>query len=156
MFGRNISDADHVYLKSAMDHAVQGGHQGGVPAGAILVQGGRVIGGGRNRKVQDANRVAHAILDCIRQCGSLETYDDSSLYTTSSPCTMCAGAIVDLGIPRVFIGDSYNFKGAVDFIREKGVKVVEMNDPECIQMLETFIRERPGIWDGPLPPKPAG
>ncbi len=152
MFGRNVSDADHEYLKSAMDHAMQGGHQGGVPAGAILVQNGRVVGGGRNRKVQEDNPAAHAILDCIRLCGSRETYEDSSIYTTSSPCTMCAGAIVEFGIPRVVIGDSFNFKGAIDFLREKGVAVVEMNTPDCVEMLESFIRGHPGIWDGPLPP----
>ena len=135
---------------------MQGSHQGGVPAGAVLVRDSRVAGGGRNRKVQEGNPTAHAILDCINQCGSLESYDDTSLYTTSSPCTMCAGAIVDLGIPRVVVGDSYNFKGAIDFLRQNGVEIVEMNAPDCIQMLETFISERPGIWDGPLPPHLAG
>ncbi len=149
-----ISEADHVYLQSAMDHAMQSGYQGGIPAGAVLVQSGRVVGGGRNRKVQEGDPNAHAILDCFRLCGSLETFDESSLYTTSSPCTMCAAAIVEHGVPRVIIGDSYNFKGAVDFMRERGVEVVEMNTPDCVQLLEVFIRERPGVWDGSPPPKP--
>lgn len=136
-----------------MDHAIQGGHQGGIPAGAVLVQDERVVGGGRNRKVQEGNPVAHAILDCIKLCGSLGTYEGSTIYTTSSPCTMCAGAVVDLGIPRVVVGDSYNFKGAIEFLRQNGVQVLEMNEPECVQLMEVFIRERPGIWDSPAPPK---
>ena len=157
MFGKKlVSDADRAYLLSAMDHATQGGHQGGVPAGAVLVQNNRVVGGGRNRKVQENNPAAHAILDCIRICGSLETYEGSSIYTTSSPCTMCAGAIVDFGVPRVVIGDSYNFKGAIAFLQQNGIEVLEMNETECVQLLENFIRERPGIWDGPTPPHLAG
>lgn len=146
-----ITDSDHAYLQTAMDHARQGDHQGGIPAGAVLVRNGRVIGGGRNRKVQEGDLNAHAILDCFKQHGSLEDYDDITLYTTGSPCTMCAAAIVEHGVPRVFIGDSYNFKGAVDFMREKGVEVVEMNDPECVQMLETFIRASPETWGEAVP-----
>ena len=149
-----VSEADKVYLTVAMDNARQSSDQGGIPAGAALVQNGRVVGGGWNRKVQEGNPAAHAILDCIRLCGSRETYDGSSLYTTSSPCTMCAGAIVNFGIPRVVIGDSFNFKGAIDFLLQKGVEVVEMNDPDCVELLESFIRGHPGIWDHPLPPKP--
>ncbi len=156
MFGRNISDSDNEYLKVALDHAKQSGYQGGVPAGAVLVGNGRVVGGGRNRKVQEGDRNAHAVIDCLKGCESLETYGEVSLYTTSSPCTMCAAAIVETGVSRVVIGDSFNFKGAPAFMREKGVEVVEMNDPECIQMLETFIRHHPGIWDEPLPPHLAG
>lgn len=147
-----ISDADHAYLNSAMDNARQGAHQGGVPAGAVLVQNSRVIGGGRNRKVQEGNPEAHAILDCFQMCGPLESYDDTSLYTTSSPCMMCAGAIVDLGIPRVVIGDSFNFRGAIDYLLQNSIEIVEMNTPDCVHMLEVFIRQRPGIWDHPLPP----
>ncbi len=147
-----ISDADHAYLRTAMDHAKQSGHQGGVPAGAVLVRNERVVGGGWNRKVQEGGLNAHAVLDCFKRCGSLETYDDVTLYTTSSPCTMCAAAIVETGVPRVFIGDSYNFRGAPAFMREKGVEVVEMNDPECIQMLEAFIRASPEAWGEAVPP----
>ena len=146
-----VSEADNVYMNLALEHAVKSRDQGGVPCGGVLVMDGKVVAMGFNRRVQEANPGAHAAMDCLRLAGIRESLEGASLYLTSSPCLMCAGAVIRFGISRVVTGESFNYPGEVGFLRENGVEVLEMNTPECALILETFFRERPGLWDGPLP-----
>ncbi len=147
-----VDEADTVYMGLAVEHAVKGGQLGGIPCGGVLVRDSKVVSMGYNRRVQDNNPGAHAALDCLRLAGAQMSFEGASLYLTSSPCAMCAGAVVRFGLSRVVIGDSFNFAGEIGFLRERGVEVLEMNSPDIVRILETFFRERAGLWDGPLPP----
>src|SRR4030095_11560570 len=105
--------------------------EGGLPIGAVMVQGGRVISEGHNRRVQEADPTAHGEMDCLRRAGRRKRYDDVILYTTLSPCMMCAGTIVQFGIPRVVVGEDANFPGNIDFLRSRGVDVKVLDDQSC-------------------------
>ena len=114
--------------------------------GAVMVRDGKVIARGRNKRVQEGDPVMHGETDCLRSAGVLENYDGVDLYTTLSPCMMCTGAILNFGIRRVVVGENVNFPGNIDFLREKGVEVLLVDDPECKHLMSRFIEERPDIW----------
>ena len=86
-------------------------------------------------------------MDCFRNAGRRARYDGVTLYTTLSPCMMCSGTIVRFGTPRVVIGEDRNFPGNIDWLRERSVEVTLLDDPECIDLMATFIEERPELWD---------
>jgi cytosine deaminase len=111
-----------------------------------MVEAGVVIGRGRNRRVQDGNPVSHGETDCMKNSGRSLDYSRVTMYTTLSPCMMCAGTILQFGIPRVVIGEDENFEGNIDFLYERGVEVVLLNDRDCIELMSKFITERPGLW----------
>jgi creatinine deaminase len=138
---------DPDFLRLAVAQADKSFGEGGIPIGAVMVEEGRVIAAGHNRRVQDGDPIAHGEMDCIRRAGRRPRYDRVALYTTLSPCMMCAGTVVQFGIPRVVIGENVNFPGSIDFLRERGVEVTLLNDPGCIELLGTFIRSRPDLWD---------
>jgi cytosine/creatinine deaminase len=135
------------FMARALDQARKSYDEGGLPIGAVMVEGDRVIAAGHNRRVQDADPIAHGEMDCLRNAGRRPRYDGITLYTTLSPCMMCAGTIVQFGIPRVIVGEDRTFPGNIAFLREHGVEVVLLDDPDCIQLMERFIRERPELWD---------
>ena len=112
-----------------------------------MVEEGRLVAAGHNRRVQDGDPVAHGEMDCLRKAGRRARYDRIVLYTTLSPCMMCAGTIVQFGIPRVVVGEARSFAGNIEFLRERGVEVLLLDDPECIQLMQRFISERPELWD---------
>ncbi len=147
-----VDEADTVYMTLALEHAVKGAQQGGIPCGGVLVRDGKVVSMGFNRRIQENNPAAHAALDCLRLAGAQMSFDGAALYLTSSPCAMCAGAVIRYGLSRVVVGDSFNYAGELGLLRERGVEVLEMNAPDCVRILETLFRERAGLWDGPLPP----
>jgi cytosine deaminase len=91
--------------------------------------------------------MAHAEIDCLTVAGRQKTYKDTVLYSTLMPCFLCSGAIVQFGIPKVVAGESVNFRGGADFLRQQGVEVVDLHDPECIDMMSRFIREHPELWN---------
>lgn len=134
------------FLRIAMEEARQGLSEGGLPIGSVLVRGGQVIGRGHNRRVQKGDPMAHAEIDCLTNAGRQKTYRDTILYSTLMPCYLCSGAAVQFGIPKVVVGESANFKGAPDFMRSKGIDVFDLHDPECIEMMATFIKEHPELW----------
>ena len=142
----NNSDSDYEFLGEAYREALEGYDQGGVPVGAVMVRDGKVIARGRNKRVQEGDPVMHGETDCLRSAGVLENYDGVDLYTTLSPCMMCTGAILNFGIRRVVVGENVNFPGNIDFLREKGVEVLLVDDPECKHLMSRFIEERPDIW----------
>ena len=135
------------FMRVALDQALKSYEEGGLPIGAAMVESGKVIACGHNRRVQDGDPIAHGEMDCLRKAGRRPRYDGITLYTTLSPCMMCSGAILQFGIKEVVVGEDRNFPGNLEFLRDHGVQVVLLNDPECISLMQRFIRERPDLWD---------
>ncbi len=134
------------FLPAAYEQALKSYKEGGLPIGAVMVEDAAIIAVGHNRRVQDGDPIAHGEMDCLRKAGRRRDYAGITLYTTLSPCMMCAGTIVQFGIKSVVIGEARNFTGNVEFLRQHGVDVVVLDDPDCIELMARFIRERPELW----------
>ncbi|WP_291728567.1 nucleoside deaminase [Leisingera sp. F5] len=141
-----MTDDDRHLLRIAYEEAKAGFDEGGCPIGSVLAREGQVVAQGRNQRVQKGDPIAHGEMDALRKAGRQKSYRDTVLYTSLSPCMMCSGTIVQFGIPRVVIGDTKNFGGNEEFLRSRGVDVVIAGDPDCIALMERFIRERPELW----------
>lgn len=137
----------HRFMRLALEEAERGYEEGGVPVGSVLVEHGRLVARGHNRRVQEGDPIAHGEMDCLRRAGRRPHYRDTVLYTTLSPCMMCAGAVLQFGIRRVVVGERSNFEGNCDFLAERGVDVVLLDDRDCIDLMARFIRERPELWN---------
>jgi cytosine deaminase len=137
------------FMMAALDEARLGGQEGGVPIGSALVYRGEIIGRGRNRRVQRGSVVLHGEMDALERAGRRPhaVYRDSTLYTTLSPCAMCAGAILLYGIRRVVVGENVTFRGEEGLLRSRGVTVEVLQLPECIELMAAFIRDRPDVWN---------
>lgn len=137
------------FLQAAMEEAERGRREGGIPIGSVLVLDGKIIGRGHNRRVQKKSAILHAEMDCLEAAGRLKArdYRRSVLYSTLSPCDMCSGAVLLYGIPKVIVGEHQTFQGPEDYLRQRGVDLVIMNDAECVEMMTRFIRERPELWN---------
>ncbi|MBL4753111.1 MAG: nucleoside deaminase [Flavobacteriales bacterium] len=135
------------YLKLAYDEAVTGRNSGGIPIGSVLVKDGKVIGKGHNQRVQKGDPMAHAEIDCLRNAGRVGSYKDMVLYSTLMPCFLCAGAVVQFGIKKVVVGESRTFSAGKQFMIDQGVEVVDMDDPECYEMMQQFIAQQPELWN---------
>jgi creatinine deaminase len=133
----------------AIEQARMGRDEGGVPVGAALVADGRVLGAGRNRRVQDGSAIRHGETDALERAGRLPAsiYRRATLYTTLSPCDMCTGAILLYGIARVVIGENRTFIGPEDHLRSRGVQVVNLDSDACVQLMREFIDAHPDIWN---------
>ena len=138
---------DHKFMALALEEARKGYEEGGVPVGSVMVAGGVLVARGHNRRVQDGDPIAHGEMDCLRRAGRRPHYRDATLYTTLSPCMMCAGTILQFGIPRVIIGEQENFAGNGDFLADRGVDVVLLDDADCIALMRRFIEEKPELWN---------
>lgn len=134
------------YLKAAIDEAKKGLEEGGLPIGSVLVKNGEIVGRGHNRRVQEDNPLKHAEIDCLMNAGRIKSYKDTILFSTLMPCYLCAGAIVQFGIKKVYAGEDKNFAGAKEFMEANGVEVINLNNEECITMMENFIRNNPELW----------
>ena len=137
------------FLKAAIDEALLGRQEGGIPIGSVLVIDNRIVGRGHNRRVQRGSAVLHAEMDGLENAGRLraEEYRRATLYSTLSPCDMCSGAILLYGIPRVVIGENRTFRGPEDHLRSRGVHLDVVDDPTCVRMMQDFIREFPELWN---------
>ncbi len=146
--GRLTND-DRRWLQVAVDEARAGRAEGGIPIGAALVAGGRVLGAGHNRRVQLCSVIRHGETDALESAGRqpAEVYRTATMYTTLSPCDMCTGAILLYGIARVVIGENRSFRGAEELLRSRGVQVVLADDPQCIRLMEDFIATEPALWN---------
>ena len=142
----SATEDDLRFIRLAYEEAETGYREGGVPVGAVMVENGAVVGRGHNRRVQDGNPVSHGETDCMKNAGRRPDYSKVTMYTTLSPCMMCSGTIVQFGIPRVVIGEAENFSGNIEFLRERGVEVVLLDDAECKALMSRFIAERPDLW----------
>ncbi len=142
-------DPKHLkFMKAAIAEARKGLREGGIPIGAVLVKGGRIIGRGRNRRVQKKSAILHAEMDCLENAGRLKAadYRKCVIYSTLSPCHMCTGAILLYRIPTVVIGENRTFKGPESY-SGKSVKLINLDLPECRELMERFIAERPELWN---------
>ncbi|NVJ70443.1 MAG: nucleoside deaminase [Alphaproteobacteria bacterium] len=138
---------DEKFMAEALAQAQKSYDEGGLPIGAVLVEDGKVIARGHNQRVQKGDPTAHGEMDCIRAAGRRARYASTTLYTTLSPCMMCAGTVVQFGIPRVVVGEAKNFHGNEAFLKENGVEVTRLDDPACTELMARFIREKPAVWD---------
>ena len=139
---------DQELLAVAIEQARIGRDEGGVPIGAALAVDGRLVGAGRNRRVQLGSAIRHGETDCLEQAGRLpaSAYRRATMATTLSPCDMCTGAILLYGIPRVVIGEHHTFLGGEDLLRARGVEVVNLDSTECVELMAAFIRDHPDVW----------
>ena len=137
------------FMQAAIDEARDGEREGGIPIGSVLVHRGRIIGRGHNRRVQRGSAVLHGEMDALEQAGRqpAAVYRESVLYTTLSPCPMCSGAILLYGIPKVVIGENQTFVGEEELLQSRGVALDVLQDPTCIQMMSSFIRAHPELWN---------
>lgn len=135
------------FMQAAIAEAKQGLTEGGIPIGSVLVRDGIILGGGHNKRVQDADPVTHAEIDCLRNAGRIGNYKGTILYSTLMPCYLCAGAVVQFGIKKVIAGESATFPGAKEFMESHGVEVIDLNLDECKQMMTDFITTKPELWN---------
>ncbi|MEX0793646.1 MAG: nucleoside deaminase [Pirellulaceae bacterium] len=137
------------FMQLAIEQAQQGLREGGVPIGSVLVMNGAVIGAGHNQRQQMGSAIRHAEMDALENAGRLgrAEYDRCTIYTTLSPCIMCTGAILLYQIPRVVIGENRTFPGEPELLRARGIEVTILEDAQCIELMETFIREQPELWN---------
>ena len=137
------------FLQAAIDEAQQGLAEGGIPIGSVLVHHGKIIGRGHNRRVQQGSAILHGEMDALENAGRLpaSVYKESVLYTTLSPCSMCTGAILLYGIPKVIVGENQTFMGDEELLRSRGVTVDVVQDPTCIALMQGFIAAKPELWN---------
>ena len=122
--------------------------EGGIPIGAVLVKEGKVISKGHNKLIQNDSVILHGEMDAIENAGRLdfEDYQKTTLFTTLSPCPMCSGAIILYNIPKVVIGDNITLMGAENLLIDNNVEVIVLNNSECRELFEEYIKENPEIW----------
>lgn len=135
------------FMQAAIEEAKKGLKEGGIPIGSVLVKGGKIIGRGHNRRVQEKDPVIHAEIDCLRNAGRIGSYAGTVLYSTLMPCYLCAGAAVQFKIKKVIAGESRTFAGAKDFMESRGVEVVDLDLDECVKMMKDFIAGNPELWN---------
>lgn len=137
------------FLQAAIDEAERGLREGGIPIGSVIVHRGTIIGRGHNRRVQRGSAVLHGEMDALESAGRqpASVYRQSVLYTTLSPCSMCSGAILLYGIPRVIIGENQTFMGEEELLRSRGIQLEVVQDPACVRLMKEFIEAHPGLWN---------
>jgi len=137
------------FLEASIEEAKKGMAEGGIPIGSVLVIDGRIVGRGHNQRVQKRSAVLHAEIDCLENAGRIKAsdYRRATLYSTLSPCDMCSGAVLLYGIPKVIVGENRTFCGPEDYVRSRGVEVVIIDNQECRQLMETFIKNNPELWN---------
>jgi len=137
------------FLQAAVEEAKKGLAEGGIPIGSVLVIGEKIIGRGHNRRVQKGSAILHAEMDAIENAGRLKAsdYRRAILYSTLSPCDMCSGTALLYRIPRIVIGENRTFRGPEDYVRSRGVMLEIVDDPQCVRLMEEFIRSKPALWD---------
>ena len=134
------------FLKAAIEEAKKSSAQGGIPIGSVLVKDGKIIGRGHNQRVQKNDPMAHAEIDCLRNAGRIGSYKDTVLYSTLMPCYLCGGAVVQFGIKKVVVGESRTFEGSLEFMKQHGVEVINLDNNECANMMQDFIEKNHDLW----------
>jgi len=135
-------------LNIAVEEARLGLREGGIPIGAALFdRDGKLLGRGHNRRVQDGDPSAHGETDAFRKAGRQRSYRDKIMVTTLAPCWYCSGLIRQFGIGTVVVGESVNFQGGLDWLRENGIDVIDLNSKECAQVLAEYIAAHAEIWN---------
>jgi cytosine/creatinine deaminase len=144
-----MTNSHDQFLKAALAEARQGLAEGGIPIGSVLVHRGTIIGRGHNRRAQKGSPILHGEMDALENAGRqpASVYRESVLYTTLSPCSMCSGAVLLYGIPRIIIGENRTFMGEEDLLRSRGVVLEVLQDAECMRLMQDFISRNPGLWN---------
>ena len=137
------------FMFAAIQEAKKGKEEGGIPIGSVLVIDGKIVGRGHNKRIQQGSVVLHAEMDCLENAGRLKAsdYKKAVLYTTLSPCDMCTGAMLLYKIPKVIIGENKTFMGGEDLLKSRGVDVEILDNEECINIMEDFIKTNPELWN---------
>ncbi len=136
-------------MQAAIDEAVNGLNEGGIPIGSVIVYKGEIIGRGHNRRVQSGSVILHGEMDAFENAGRqpASVYKECILYTTLSPCPMCSGAILLYGIPKVIIGENKTFMGEEELLKSRGVEVEVHQNENCIELMTNFIKDNPALWN---------
>ena len=137
------------FMQAAIEEAKSGLAEGGIPIGSVLVYQGKIIGRGHNRRVQSGSPILHGEMDALEYAGRqpAHVYKNSVIYTTLSPCSMCSGTILLYGIPTVVIGENQTFTGEETWLSSRGVTLEVLQNPDCIQLMGDFIRDKPELWN---------
>ena len=144
-----LDAVDRRGLDVAIDEARVGRAEGGIPIGSALMIDGEIVGRGHNRRVQRGSAILHGETDCLENAGRFpaSAYRRATLYTTLSPCDMCAGAALLYGIPRIVIGENTTFMGAEAYLESRGVELVRAQDQTCVGLMTAFIADEPDLWN---------
>jgi len=136
-------------MQEAILEARKGLAEGGIPIGSVLVIDGKIVGRGHNRRLQKNSAILHAEMDCLESAGRLKPkdYKRATLFSTLSPCDLCSGVVLLYKIPKVVIGENKTFKGPEDYLRSRGVELVNLNNPECKQLMDDFKELKPEVWN---------
>ena len=135
-------------LKVAIEEARQGLAEGGIPIGAALFdRHGNLLGRGHNRRIQEGDPSVHGETDAFRKAGRQQSYRDKIMITTLAPCWYCSGLIRQFNIGTVVVGESANFQGGLEWLRENGIEIIEMDSEECVKMLSEYITANPELWN---------
>ncbi len=136
-------------MQAAIEEAQKGLAEGGIPIGSVIVHNNEIIGRGHNRRVQNGSPILHGEMDAFENAGrqSAQTYRESIIYTTLSPCAMCSGAIILYGISHVVIGENYTFKGEEALLKSKGISIDVLQNQQCINLMKNFISTKPQLWN---------
>ena len=137
------------FLEIAIEEARKGMDEGGIPIGSVLVIDDKIVARGHNKRVQKGSAVLHAEMDCLENAGRIKAadYQRATLYSTLSPCDMCSGAVLLYGIPKVVIGENRTFSGPEDYLKSRGVELVNLDSEECYRLMQTFIKNNPELWN---------
>ena len=140
---------NHPFMQAAIEEAEAGFAEGGIPIGSVLVYQDRIIGRGHNRRVQRGSATLHGEMDALENAGRhpARVYRESTIYTTLSPCSMCSGAILLYGIPRVVIGENKTFMGEEELLRSRGVEITVVDSARCLELMRKFIERHPQLWN---------
>ena len=153
--------AYETWLDIAIEQAEKSWSEGGIPIGAALFDAsGNVVARGHNLRVQEGDPTAHGEVVCIRNAGRRRDWEQLTLVTTLWPCTMCSGLGVFLRIPRIIVGEAQTFshseswksmlETSKDWLATAGVETIVLDDPRCIELMATLMREKPDLWDEDL------
>lgn len=144
-----MHEQDLYFMSEAINEAKKGAAEGGIPIGSILVIDGKIVGRGHNQRVQQGDPILHGEMDCLKNAGRLSAkdYAKATIYSTLSPCDMCSGAILLYKIPRVVMAENETFKGNEDYMRSRGLEVINLDLDEAKQLMRDFIAKNPELWN---------
>ncbi|MCY7352390.1 MAG: nucleoside deaminase [Cytophagaceae bacterium] len=135
------------FMQEAIRQAQKSLSEGGIPIGSVLVKQGRLVASGHNKRVQESNPILHGEMDCLNNAGRVGSFRNTVIYSRLMPCYVRAGTIVQFKIPKVIVGESRTFSGAREFMEQHGVEVVDLDLPECVEMMRDFIVRKPELWN---------
>jgi creatinine deaminase len=144
-----MNEEDQKFMKEAIFESKQSLSEGGIPIGAVLVENSNIISRGHNKLLQNNSTIKHAEMDCIENAGRLKgiDYKKCTIYTTLSPCEMCSGTILLYKIPRLVMGENITLKGPEEYLKNKGVEVINLNLDECKSIIGSYIKKNPELWN---------